>query len=138
MSKISIKVLGAAETFKSVDEELVETVNSLARIQGLDTVNELKKNTPVDTGRARNSWLLTSDKNSFIDAQGGYSSAGTGQMGPVSNKDIETLYITNGVPYIEDLNKGSSKQAPARFVESAVLKAFTPEGVLFETIETQG
>jgi hypothetical protein len=100
MSKLSIKVVGVSETFKSVDEELVETVNSLARLQGLDTVNELKEKTPVDTGRARNSWLLTSDKNKFIDGQGGYPSFGMEPMGPPSKKKIETLYITNGVPYI--------------------------------------
>ena len=31
----------------------------------------------------------------------------------------KVIYITNRVPYIEDLNDGSSRQAPARFVELA-------------------
>lgn len=130
---ISIEVKGAGVEFANIDKELVETVNSLARLQGLDTVNTLKAKTPVDTGRARNSWILTANKNKFVDGAGAYMEAES--MGPPSDKHIETLYITNGVPYIEDLNRGTSKQAPARFVESTVLQSFTPAGVLFETID---
>ena len=134
---ISIKVTGAKEEFDSIDSELVSTVNQLSRIQGLDTVNELKATTPVDTGRARNSWVLTSDPNNFVDAEGGYPGIGGYPLPPVSTTKIETLFITNGTPYIEDLNRGSSKQAPARFVENTVLKAYTPDGVLFETINKE-
>ena len=54
-------------------------------------VSNLRENTPVDTGAARDGWRVT-DKG-----------------------------ITNDVPYISDLNKGSSQQAPSNFIEQTVL-----------------
>ena len=134
MIKITLK--GVEAEFKSKDKELVSTVNQIARIQAIDTVAKLKEKTPVDTGRARNSWVLSRDKNNFLDAKGGYTAAiGGPGLGPVSSTKIETLYATNGTPYIEDLNRGTSKQAPARFVEATVAQQkYTPLGVLFETI----
>jgi len=54
-------------------------------------VNDLKRATPVNTGEASNGWRLGSDS------------------------------IYNNVEYIEDLNKGSSKQAGPRFIERTVL-----------------
>jgi hypothetical protein len=54
-------------------------------------VNKLKEATPVDTGNARDHWNC-------------------------SNKVIE-----NEVDYIDVLNKGSSSQAPAYFIEKTLL-----------------
>ena len=54
-------------------------------------LSKLKENTPVDTGRARDGWHLS-----------GYS-------------------IKNNVEYIDELNRGSSKQAPIRFIGKTVL-----------------
>jgi hypothetical protein len=136
---ISVKLTGVKAEFADLDEELTETINSLARIQALDTTTELKRETPVDTGRAKNSWLLTDSRDRFKDAK----SSPTGVynvLPPVSKTEIETLYVTNGTPYIEDLNQGSSRQAPARFVEQVVYKNnnYNKDGVLFETIEKEG
>jgi len=67
-----------------------------------DFVTALKLETPVDTGKARDGW--THNKNS----------------------------ISNSVPYIDDLNKGSSKQAPLHFIEKTLLASSTvkPNGVI--------
>ena len=35
----------------------------------------------------------------------------------------QALWVANGVPYIQQLNYGSSKQAPALFVEACVDRA---------------
>lgn len=56
--------------------------------------------TPVDTGYARSRW----------DTSLGVSQQGTLQVS-----------ITNDAPYIEELNRGSSRQAPARFIEETLL-----------------
>ena len=83
--------------------------NEFARIEGFyhaavargvrDTaqliVNDLASKTPVDTGRAQAGW--------------------------VKKDHGRTSEITNDVPYIEELNNGHSKQAPARFVEMTLL-----------------
>jgi hypothetical protein len=80
--------------------------------------------TPVDTGRARANWQA--GLNSPVGGEtaqtdkGGASTiarnAGViGASGPG-----EAIHLTNNVPYIGELNRGSSKQAPAGFVETAV------------------
>ena len=131
---IRLKLTGVDKAFDELDEEVVETVNALARLQAFEATGALKDATPVDTGRARNSWALVENRNQFLDAKSGSQ---TPFIGPPSKDEIEVLYITNGTPYIEDLNQGSSKQAPARFVETTMLKYFSVDGVLFETINLQ-
>jgi len=133
-----IKLQGVSEEFKNMDKELVTFVNEANRLQAFETLNDLKRNTPVDTGRAKNSWVLTQFRGELKDAKKDGVRFSSPIIGPVSDKKVETLYITNGTPYIEDLNRGSSKQAPARFVESTVLsKDYNPAGVLFETIDVE-
>ena len=130
---ISIKLLGISEEFETTDEELTETINQLNAIQALETVNDLKAATPVDTGRAKNSWILSDRENYFIDS---LVSSEVSSLGSASKNKITPLYVTNGTPYIESLNQGSSKQAPSRFVEQVILsKNYNVEGVLFETIK---
>lgn len=58
-----------------------------------DLLQELRAATPVETGRARDGWSLTE----------------TG--------------LRNDVPYVVRLNAGSSRQAPAGFVEAAIDRA---------------
>lgn len=55
-------------------------------------VDDLKRETPVDTGKARDGWR--------IDANGN---------------------IVNDVDYIDRLNEGTSKQAPKYFIEQTIL-----------------
>ena len=130
---ISIKLLGLSEELESNDKEFIETVNGLNAIQALDAVTDLKAATPVDTGRARNSWVLSDREDYFV------SSLVTREVSALSSirdDKVVPLYVTNGTPYIESLNEGSSKQAPARFVETTLLsKNYNVDGVLFETIK---
>jgi len=129
---ISIKLLGVSETLESNDKEFIKTINQLNALQAFETLNALKAATPVDTGRARNSWILTEKENEFSKGELG----GSNLLGAPSEDKVTPLFITNGTPYIESLNEGSSKQAPARFVEQTVLsKNYNIEGVLFETIK---
>jgi len=129
---VKIKLRGIKEEFAKIDEETKEAVNSLSRLQAFDTMNKIKSRTPIDTGRARNSWNLTTNPVGFRDAKSGGPAPST--LPPISDKKIETLYLTNGTPYIENLNQGSSRQAPARFIESTVLENYSVDGILFETI----
>ena len=75
-------------------------------------LDRLRDTTPVDTGRARAGWRATTAR---------YS------------RGEWRLTIENDVPYIVQLNMGSSRQAPRRFVETAALRYFTADGVIAET-----
>jgi len=86
--------------------------------------------TPVDTGRARANWQVE---------LGGPASGEVGRAGerfssttPIAQGAAAialykggpnaSIHITNNLPYIGRLNDGHSAQAPAGFVEQAVLR----------------
>ncbi len=66
------------------------------------TIVELREATPVDTGAARDSWKLTYSENAAV--------------------------ISNDKDYLKQLNSGSSKQAPANFIENTLLNYGIPRG----------
>jgi hypothetical protein len=89
--------------------------------------------TPVDTGWARANWVPrigepfkgTAGTREQAEA-GNVSQAdqGAGLADLVGYKlERGKVYVTNNVPYIVRLNEGSSRQAPAGFVQDAVAKA---------------
>jgi hypothetical protein len=88
--------------------------------------------TPVDTGHARRNWqatwgaptsneLVGVDKTSVNTIQNLISVIRTGQR----RNAFLPVVIQNNVPYIEKLNAGSSRQAPANFVELSITAATT-------------
>ena len=85
--------------------------------------------TPRDTGRAANNWLPS--LNTPILQANENASGPNGQILGVSQAVIfsanlgDTIYFSNNLPYIGKLNDGSSKQAPAGFVQKAALAAET-------------
>jgi len=101
---------------KNVDKELAllkrnvakEAKNKLPKICE-NMVEELKSATPVDTGLAKSKWEVIRTGNPEF---------------PVS--------VQNTVKYIESLNAGSSKQAPAFFVDKIALKYGKPVGIVAE------
>jgi hypothetical protein len=103
--KFSIKSLGE-EIQKAIAKHSDEKAKILAN-ESKKIISDLKEVTPVLTGKARDSWIL---------ANGG------------SNKPI----IKNTVSYISQLNRGSSKKAPAYFIESTVLKRAKPVGTIID------
>ncbi len=83
--------------------------------------------TPVDTGHAKANWQvgISEPITSEIDEEdpGGSATiernASTIRQAP-PHKDI---ILSNNVPYIHELNDGSSSQAPEQFVQIAVAEA---------------
>jgi hypothetical protein len=90
--------------------------------------------TPVDTGRARSNWQVEIGKpasgtlESFVPGSEGSTvgentrialAIGAAQI--ATHKAGQTIYLTNNLPYIGALNNGHSAQAPAGFVQTAVL-----------------
>lgn len=101
---------------KKVVENLEKTVRAVALV--VDA--ELVATTPVKTGRARSNWnpsLNTPDASIVEPGQ-------KKSIGPINAafKITDTILISNNLPYIRELNNGSSKQAPAGFVDAALAK----------------
>jgi len=103
----------------------------------------LVEGTPIDTGWARNNWLMSLDAPATEPAGSpdnvGSASAASQQgiaivISSFSHRRHGNIYIANNVPYIGRLNDGYSPQAPAGYVETAldtavaVVEANPPKG----------
>jgi len=91
----------------------------LLRVAVLETDARLKAASPVDTGRFRVSWQVGENA-----APGGEKPAGTysgtpqiDRIGYREEKLGNVYSVHNNLPYAEPLANGSSKQAPAGWVQ---------------------
>jgi hypothetical protein len=100
---MQISITGVTEEFNRLARLISSKVEEQLTEESGVILQELKDHTPVDTGNARDHWFLHKD-----------------------TKDV--VSITNEVPYIENLNAGSSQQAPAFFVERIALQHGIPVG----------
>lgn len=128
---VAVKLKGVEQEFAKKDRELTKFVNTSMRARAFQALGELKRVTPVDTGRARNSWSISKSGSYFRSSLGGVGSISPELLQPPSSLKIESLYVTNGVNYIDKLNAGSSQQAPSRFIESTILRYFDIEGLVY-------
>ena len=116
--KIDLMKPGAAAEIARITRKNVSKVMQIATVE---FYRQVIIATPVDTGRARNGWNITvGTPSEIIPPEGNYAMPNIAQHGYetiISVSPDQVIYITNRVHYIEKLNKGSSKQAPAMFVE---------------------
>ena len=104
-----------------------EEVSVVKRKAALRVLTGVTLATPVDTGRARGNWTVSVATPGSIlsenkDRSGGATIArGSTVISRALPRD--TIFITNRLPYVISLNDGSSRQAPAKFVERAVQAA---------------
>lgn len=109
--------------------ELNKFTEKHVKILTLDVTANLIEDTPRDTGWARSNWIPSIGR-SFDNTVGSPEavSAAAQQAGLASVVTSYVMrsgvvYVSNNVDYILPLNDGSSKQAPAGFVQFAVLRA---------------
>lgn len=80
--------------------------------------------TPVLTGRAAASWNASVGAPDFEDKPAGFvAQAAPSRLGKVNLAGLrfgQRTFVANGVPYIRALNMGSSRKAPAGFVQIVV------------------
>ena len=107
--KFEMKLKGIEAELERVRKQINSTKLQIVEKKCKQMLNELVEATPVDTGKARDSWNIT-------------------HTGNPSSPAI----ISNEVPYISRLNEGSSKQAPAHFVERIALKFGKPVGQIVQ------
>lgn len=104
-----------------VATKLKDKSNKLVRAVGLEALGRLIRRTPVDEGRARGNWNVavgdvdpTHDMD-FLDPQGTAALQG-GQQVIGEFQAGERLFLTNSVPYVPELERGHSRQAPQGMV----------------------
>lgn len=95
---------------------------------------DLVRSTPADTSQAISNWQIgvgskPSDKVApYFKGEKGSTALQSGTAALAAGREVlrtkrpgQTMFISNVLPYIHRLNEGSSKQAPAGFVERAIL-----------------
>jgi len=117
-----------------------DLVDEVVKKLAINIDQELVTNTPVDTGAARSNWVASLDAPvddvippylpypSVQPNQGQrFSETDNAEAAMQQAKDVivqretgQDIWISNNVSYIDDLNSGSSKQAPALFVDIAI------------------
>ena len=117
------QIKGVKRELDKAEMEMMKVGNTELRRRAFLLYSHLKHVTPVDTGRARNSWYLSNEPGDAFDAK--YDSPKNPTfVGSMDSKRLISIYLSNGVPYIDELNAGSSKQAAPRFIEHAIDQYF--------------
>ena len=125
---MGIKVIGIKSSINELTKSINKSVETELRKRALQALAEVKLQTPVDLGIARNSWYVGYEEK-YINAKESPTS-----ITILTPKDKPTkIVVTNGVEYIEFLNNGHSRQAPTKFIESVFLKYF--DDVIVETVK---
>lgn len=113
----------------SITGELEEELNELARATASKIINILAIRTPKKTGEATGEWQVginsrPTSTTKRLDLTGA-STALQGKQDIEKAKEFKypTIHITNLAEHIEILNTGYSDQAPAKFVELAIIEA---------------
>ena len=101
---IAISLKGLEETFLKAETDLAKAQQEQLRKESYRLLNALKVATPRDTGKAAESWKIS--------------------------RRLRSYEIFNDVPYLPELNAGSSKQAPSHFIERTALRYGRPRGLL--------
>lgn len=95
----------------------------------LDAFGNLVRRTPVDTGRARASWMLSNIDTSYIPKEGQYPEyKNDGSIKSAINEalqksvngrlsDSDIIYVYSNVEYMLALNAGWSKKLPGGFID---------------------
>jgi hypothetical protein len=119
-------------------ETKASDIKTVASDRAVFAAKELLKTliyqTPVDTSTARSNWQVSiaAPIFNYIEAYEYGSFGSTARVSSqaaifVGNEKLkekkpgQSIFITNNAPYIRDLNSGTSRQAPAGFIEASVL-----------------
>lgn len=106
-----------------IKSRLHDRADKLVRAVTLETGGRLIRRTPVDIGRARANWNIgigDIDRSEDAEARDPSGRAALGRLTATALSDVsagDRIFITNSVPYIGELERGHSKQAPQGFVK---------------------
>jgi len=116
-----------AKEINQLARTIQTNVVTLHRQVSVDVVDYVAQATPIDTGQASGNWKTTINSPSSVWDQGP-SGGPSVSMAAVRAAlatlgEGQTVHIVNNVPYIGNLNDGTSTQAPHNFVEIAAMSA---------------
>jgi len=115
------------EKWKEFEKRVKDAPGQILEEFGEEFRTSLAETTPVKSGRASGSWNASLNAPDLTVQPEGYENPGGAYLDGNSNlrgaRDGDTVYITNAIDYIDELNSGSSRQAPAGFVEAEVASA---------------
>lgn len=96
-----------------------QQMEKLLRVAVLETDSRLKQASPVDTGRFRVSWQVGENAAPGGEKpEGSYTSIPAIERIGYQQEKLGNVYsVHNNLPYAEPLANGSSKQAPAGWVQ---------------------
>ena len=109
-----------------VKRGLRDRADKLVRGVGLEAASRLIRRTPVDKGRARGNWNVAigemdrSHDESILDPQGAEALRMAQATILGEFRAGQTLFVTNSLPYVPELDRGHSKQAPQGMVALTV------------------
>jgi hypothetical protein len=128
---------------RDIGNYMGDQLEKLLRVTVLETDSRLKQQSPVDTGRFRFSWQIGENAaNSTPAPDGSYGTAITPPQGDhyqAGQEQLGNYYsVHNNLPYAEPLAQGSSKQAPAGWVDRTAreMQRFVDQN--WERIKRQG
>lgn len=100
-----------------------ETMKGL-RKKALAVLRELGQATPVKTGLARGNWQIGLDvpPGGTVGVRS-FASMMSSALAKLMTKRLPQLvYVVNNIDYVAKLNAGSSRKAPAGFVQAAIAR----------------
>lgn len=125
-----------AKRMRNIDKVLPDRVSKLTINTTVQLVSDLTENTPVDESTALSNWDVSFSfrPHSFLFP---YVMGERGSSKQASRKATiaaakfalqgrkvgQVIYLSNNAPYIVDLARGSSSQAPSGWVEGSVSRA---------------
>jgi len=125
------------ELQEAYNNKVIGLLDKVVRKTALTVDRELVLETPVGNpdlwknppppgyvgGRAQSNWLASiNTPNTKAGKNTTRSASDTVQAKMAGFKIEDTIFITNNVPYITELNNGHSTQAPAGFVDAIVAR----------------
>ncbi len=110
-----------------VNQDLRRFVTRVVILLAVRITENIIRTTPVDTGFAKASWIpsvgapVQSVAGSREAVNRSAQDAGVARL-KTYKLGQGVIHIVNNVPYIADLNDGSSAQAPAAFVQGGIVR----------------
>ena len=122
-----VDLAGFARRMRVLADQVVDGTDLVTRATAVAASETVTLATPVDTGRARGNWQIGLGtpvrRETDANDRSGQETITRNSRRVAARVPGQTIFISNNVPYIVELNAGSSSQAPAGFVEEAVQAA---------------
>lgn len=127
---------GFASKMRKASKAVLTNSDNLVKEIATAIVTIVVNDTPVDIGTAKSNWLVAIDstpsgiQSAYVPGKKGSTELDNINLALAHAETViasysgsQEIHITNNLDYIDDLNSGSSSQAPPGYVQDAVLEA---------------